>query len=208
MDRAAWAEPGSCSRQTGCPRPRGGLPWAPGDAPGESQLPAPGACRVSVPCLAIAGSVQAPGIGGNAPAAALLASDDRGACPAELYPLAARAGASDVPRADNQGKAVACHDGADSDSQRKPQVHQPDQGVRDAICIPALVTCPGPQHCPDLVLSQRGFQVPSLTARDTSSTASTGRLATGGAIGSGTRAPPFVFWRFPPWRGMAFSPLR
>ena len=39
-------------------------------------------CRISVQCPATAGSVQAPGIGGDAPAAALLASHDRGACPA------------------------------------------------------------------------------------------------------------------------------
>ena len=41
-----------------------------------------GALRVSGPCQAGAGSAQVPGLGDDAPAAALLASDDRGACPA------------------------------------------------------------------------------------------------------------------------------
>ena len=41
-----------------------------------------GALRVSAPCLGGAGSAQVPGIGDDAPAAALLASDDCGACAA------------------------------------------------------------------------------------------------------------------------------
>jgi hypothetical protein len=41
-----------------------------------------GALRVSAPCLTGAGSAQVPGIGGDAPDAALLASDDCGACAA------------------------------------------------------------------------------------------------------------------------------
>ena len=40
-----------------------------------------GALRLSGKCLANGRSIQAPGIGGDAPAAALLASYDRGACP-------------------------------------------------------------------------------------------------------------------------------
>ena len=40
-----------------------------------------GALRLSGKCLANSRSIQAPGVGGDAPAAALLASYDRGACP-------------------------------------------------------------------------------------------------------------------------------
>src|SRR6266571_6940303 len=100
-----------------------------------------GAGRLSGPCLASGRSVQAPGVGGDAPAAALLASDERGACPAQLYPLAVRAGAGDVPLAENQGNAVAGYDRADPHGQRETQVHQPDQGVRDTVCVSAGVTC-------------------------------------------------------------------
>jgi len=52
-----------------------------GPRAGAGDLPAPVACRVSAACLASAGPVQAPVIGGDAPAAVLLASHDRGACP-------------------------------------------------------------------------------------------------------------------------------
>ncbi len=87
----------------------GGKPTAGARAPGRRASSAsrvPGISRV----LCSAGPVQAPGIGGDASAAVLLASDDRGACPAQLYPLPVRAGASHVPLAGNQGKAVARHD--------------------------------------------------------------------------------------------------
>jgi hypothetical protein len=156
-----------------------------------------GACRASAACLASAGPVEVPGVGGDAPATALLASDDRGACPAQLYRLPVRAGAGDVPFADNQGKAVARYDRADPDSQRKPQAHQPDQGLRDPCVHPPGSCAQGRSTAPASYWASAASRSPPLTARDTSSTASAGRLATGGPIGSGTIEALFVFWRLP-----------
>lgn len=103
--------------------------------PGTSHRRRCVSCRlagVSRPWRLPRSAVSAPGLGG-------------------CQPCAAR-------RQSGQGRRPARP--ADPDRQRKPQVHQADQGVRDGTRIPARVTCPRLQHRPGLVLSQRGFQVP------------------------------------------------
>jgi hypothetical protein len=78
LARLPTAEGGFAVGSGGC---TGGKPAAGARTPGM-QAASARCVPVSAPCLATAGSVQAPGIGGDAPAAALLASHDRGACPA------------------------------------------------------------------------------------------------------------------------------
>jgi hypothetical protein len=71
------------------PAAEGGIAGGSGGCTGGRRWPAParrtrgvGVCRVLARCLAGVGSIQAPGIGDDAPAAAWLTSHDRGACPA------------------------------------------------------------------------------------------------------------------------------
>src|SRR5215470_15524594 len=121
----------------------------------RAEAPVPSRVWVSARWLAGAGWAEAPGVGGDAPAAALLASDNGDSWPAELYALEARTGASDVPLGENQGKVAGRQNRADSDRQRKPQVYHPDQSLRDAVGVPVRLTRPRPQHYPGLVLGQR-----------------------------------------------------
>src|SRR5215472_16288393 len=110
-------------------------------------------------CVSGRGAAQVLSIGGDAPAAVSLASDDRGAAPTELYPLAIGAATSDTPLAEDQGNAVGRNDRANPDGQRKPQVYQPTQDFRDLVSRPVRVVCPRPQRGPGLVLGQRGLQI-------------------------------------------------
>ena len=178
----------------------GGKPTAGARAP-AGELSAPVACRVSAACFASAGSVQAPGIGGDASAAVLLASHDRGACP--LSCIRSRSGRvpamcrSPAIRArpspgTTRGSRQTAEGAGPSGRPRRHPYSRPGH-LPKAAALPRSRTEPA------------RLQVPSLTARDTTSTASTGRPAAGGAMGSGTCAPPFMSWRLPPPKpGTAF----
>ena len=123
-------------------------------AAGPGQIP----CGSAL-CVTGAGVAQVPGIGGDAPAAVSLASDNRGAAPTELYPPAIGAGTSDATLAEDQSNAVGRHDRADPEGQRKPQVYQPKQDFRYLVSRPVRVVRPRPQRGPGLVLGQRGLQI-------------------------------------------------